>query len=196
LNCFPGQHSRFAYEALRDYGIIDFVRELDPAATRMPNVGCNLNFPSSSAQNHHIDGYASRAFMIANVATVDTTLRNGALEVSPATHLRDYKYHEFVLARRHAARVQMNTGDVLIRTSALWHRGMPNRSDSVRPMLGFTWEEGGSQLDDPYSAGDGKIRFLHNRYTSDLGGQLRERAFAALPALGSSYLFLRSLLNR
>lgn len=193
LNCFPGEVSRFVYEALEQSGVIDLIRTLSPQAIRMPNVGCNMNLPGSSSQNNHIDGYASSPFMIANVAPMDTSIFNGALELTPGTHLVDYKYWQFVLARRPPRRVALRTGDVLIRSSALWHRGMPNRSKAIRPMLGFTWEEGGSLLDDPYSAHGGKIRFLQNRYTTDLAGQLRERAFAALPALGSTYLFVRSL---
>jgi hypothetical protein len=195
LNCFPGAPSRFAYDELVEAGVIDLLRELSPQAVRMPNIGCNFNLPSSRAQNCHIDGYASQAFAIVNVAVVDTTLVNGALELTPGSHLKQYKYHEFVLARRPARRITMNTGDVLIRTSSLWHRGMPNKSTSVRPMLGFTWEEGGSPLEDPYTIHDGEIRFLPNRYGLDLAGQIRERAFAALPALGSSYLFARSILS-
>lgn len=196
LNCFPGEASRFVYDTLCDEGIIDLARELSPQAVRKPNVGCNINLPGSSAQNYHIDGYASTPFMIVNVAPVDTTVLNGAMQLSPGTHLREYKYHEFVLARRPSIRVQMNAGDVLLRPSSLWHRGMPNRSKAIRPMLGFTWEDGGSQLDDPYSVHGGKIRFLHNRYTPDLTGRLRERAFALLPSVGSSYLFARSLLGK
>ena len=195
LNCFPGAPSRFVYQELSDAGIFDLVRELSPVALRRPNIGCNWNLPSSGQQNFHIDGYASSAFMIVNVAAVDTDLVNGAMEASPGTHLRDYKYWEFVLARRPSLRVQLNAGDVVIRTSALWHRGMPNRSQTPRPMLAFTWEDGGSELDDPYSAHDGKIRFLQNRYAPTLAGKLRERAFAALPRVGSGYLFVRSLLR-
>ncbi len=196
LNCFPGEQSRFAYEALRDAGIIDLIRELSPAAQRLPNVGCNLNLAGSSAQNAHIDGYASEPFMIANVAVVDTHLGNGAIEISPGSHRKEYKYWQFVMARHRPLRVQMKAGDVLIRTSTLWHRGMPNRSRTVRPMLGFSWEEGGSQLDEPYSVHRGKITFLTNRYTLDFSGRLRERAFAAAPGIGAAYLFLRSLLSR
>jgi hypothetical protein len=195
LNCFPGAQSRFVYEELQDAGVIELVRELAPQAARMPNIGCNMNLPHSSAQNSHIDGYAATRFMIVNVACVDTTLFNGALEVRPGTHVQDYKYHEFVLARRRPYRVQMNTGDVVLRWSSVWHRGMPNHSKTARPMLGFTWEDGGSSLEDPYSIYDGKIRFLPNRYTLDFAGRVRERAFAALPALGSAYLFTRSLLS-
>lgn len=196
LNCFPGQATRFVYEALESSGVMELVRRLSPGPIRMPNVGCNMNLPGSTAQNIHIDGYASQAFMIVNVAPLDTDLVNGAIELSPGTHSHDYKYHEFVLARRACIRVPMQTGDVLVRTSALWHRGMPNRSKAIRPMLGFTWEEGGSELPDPFSKHEGKIRFFPNRYTPDFKGMLRERAFAALPALGSSYRFVRSILER
>ncbi|HEX6240976.1 MAG TPA: phytanoyl-CoA dioxygenase family protein [Polyangiales bacterium] len=196
LNCFPGEQARFVYQALDESGVLELVKRLSPGPLRMPNVGCNLNLPGSTAQNIHVDGYASQAFMIVNVAPLDTDVVNGAIELSPGTHVRDYKYHEFVLARRASTRVPMKTGDALVRTSSLWHRGMPNRSKAIRPMLGFTWEEGGSELADPFMRYEGKIRFFPNRYTPDFKGMLRERAFAALPVLGSSYRFVRSILER
>lgn len=196
LNCFPGERSRFVYETLCDAGIIDLVRRVSPQAVRLPNVGCNLNLPGSSAQNFHIDGYAATAFMTINVAVVDTTITNGAMQATPRSQLRDYKYWEFALARLPAKRMEMSAGDVLLRPSSLWHRGMPNRSKAIRPMLGLTWEDGGSTLADPYSINDGKIAFFPNRYTQDLVGKLRERAFAMSPSLGSGYLFVRSLLSR
>src|SRR5215471_19849363 len=45
LNCFPGETSRFAYEALESNGIVDLIKEVFPKATRLPNVGCNFNLP-------------------------------------------------------------------------------------------------------------------------------------------------------
>lgn len=196
LNCFPGAGSRFVYEALERAGVIELVRQLSPAAVRAPNVGCNFNLPSSSAQNHHVDGYASEPFIIVNVAVIKTTKLNGAMQVSPGSHLRDYKYWQFACARHRTLRLELEPGDVVIRPSTLWHRGMPNRSREVRPMLGFTWEEGGSRLEDHYSPHAGRIKFLPNRYTHDLSGRFRERAFAMLPAVGAGYLFMRSLLRR
>lgn len=194
LNCFPGAKSRFVYEAVRDHGILALVQRISPEATRMPNVGCNFNLPGSHPQNMHVDGYAAHPFLVVNVAAVDTTLQNGAMEACPGSHRREQKYWEFVLADYPKRRLTMQPGDVVIRTSALWHRGMPNRSPSARPLLAFSWEDGGSTLDDPYAAHAGEIRFLPNRYGTDLAGALKERAFATLPALGSSYRFVRSLL--
>jgi Phytanoyl-CoA dioxygenase (PhyH) len=193
LNCFPGAPSRFVYDELEQYGVFELVRKLSPAATAMPNIGCNFNLPNSSAQNPHADGYHASPFLIVNVAPVDTDLENGAMEVTPGTHLREYKYWQYALSGKPAIRMCVKAGDVIVRSSVLWHRGMPNRSNAVRPMLAFTWEGGGSDLADPYTAHGGKITFLTNRYAQNLSGRLRERAFASLPALGSGYLFMRSL---
>jgi Phytanoyl-CoA dioxygenase (PhyH) len=195
LNCFPGAQSRFVYDELEQYGVFDLVRNLLPSATRMPNIGCNLNLPNSSAQNPHVDGYAASAFLIVNVAPIDTDLKNGAMEVTPGTHLREYKYWQYALSGKPAIRTCMSAGDVIVRSSMLWHRGMPNMSNAIRPMLAFTWENGGSDLADPYTAHGGKITLLPNRYAQNLSGRLRERAFASLPMLGRSYLFVRSVLQ-
>jgi Phytanoyl-CoA dioxygenase (PhyH) len=195
LNCFPGRQSRAVYQTLEDEGVLEFVRRVAPTATRAPNVGCNMNLTGSYAQNYHIDGYFQTAFPVVNVAPVDTTPLNGAMEVSPGTHLRDYKYWQFVVARRPSQRVALEQGDVLIRSSTVWHRGMPNHSRTNRPMLAFSWEDGGSQLSDPYDLHGGEVRFLPNRYTSGLAGKFRERAFAQLPRVASGYRFARSLVD-
>jgi hypothetical protein len=195
LNCFPGAQSRFVYEELQQYGIFDLVRKLSPSATRMPDIGCNLNLPNSSPQNPHADGTIASSFLIVNVVPVDTDLQNGAMEVTPGTHLREYKYWQYALSGKPVMRMPMNAGDVIVRSSTLWHRGMPNKSSAVRPMLAFTWENGGSDLTDPYTAHGGKITLLANRYAQNLSGRLRERAFASMPALGKSYLFVRSVVQ-
>src|SRR6266481_1771814 len=152
LNCFPGAQSWFVYDELEQYGVFDLVRDLSPSSTRMPNIGCNLNLPNSSAQNPHADGYAATSFLIVNVAPVDTNIENGAIEMAPGTHLREYKYWQYVVSGRPAIRVPVGAGDVIIRSSVLWHRGMPNKTSAIRPMLAFTWQNGGSDLADPYTA--------------------------------------------
>jgi hypothetical protein len=195
LNCFPGMASRFVYGALKARGIFALAQELSSRELHEPHVGCNLNLPGSSAQNHHVDGYAASSFLIVNVAAVDTDLTNGAMEIVPGSSERTFKYWEIELKRRERRRVPMKQGDALLRISTLWHRGMPNYSAAPRPMLAFTWEDGGSDVQDPYAAHQGRITFLPNRFQTDWKGRLRERAFVAAPRLGTAYRVARSLLE-
>jgi len=197
LNCFPGAGARFAYDTLQDRGIIDLIKQLHPNVLRMPNVGCNFNLPGSHTQHYHIDRPFTRDFMIANVAVVDTVVENGAIDVVPGTHKRFYKYTQFVLerTRRNAVRVPLNRGDVLIRSSNVWHRGMTNRTSVPRPMLAMTWEDGGSDYPDPFGVDGGKIRFLPNWFKPTRLGRLRERLFVKVPLTYSALRFARSLLD-
>jgi ectoine hydroxylase-related dioxygenase (phytanoyl-CoA dioxygenase family) len=196
LNSFPGEESRFAYEALRDYGVIDLVRAISPKSVGEPNVGCNLNLPGSVAQHYHADSnYFTEDFMVVNVAVVDTDLVNGAIDVVPKTHKKYYKYWRFAVERpyRAAKRIPMQQGDVLIRTSNLWHRGMPNRSSVPRPMVAFTWEMGGSTAPDPFKVEGGKIVFRPNWFRPTRLGRLRERTFVTAPFTYSAYRIVSSL---
>jgi Phytanoyl-CoA dioxygenase (PhyH) len=196
LNSFPGAQSRFVRDTLEESGVLALVKALMPQAQGLPNVGCNLNLPGSHEQNIHVDGYAATPFAIVNIAAVDTTLENGAMEVLPGTHRRNYKYWELVLERPRPSRPSLERGDVMIRTSMLWHRGMPNPSATPRPMLALTWEDGGSADADPYAIHGGKISFFPNRYKPTRLGRLRERAFVAVPAVNSTYRFVRSIFER
>ena len=198
LNCFPGAGARFAYDTLQERGILDLLKQLHPKVLRMPNVGCNFNLPGSHTQHYHIDRPFTRDFIIANVAVVDTVIENGATELVPATHKRFYKYTRFVLERchRNGKRVPMKQGDVLIRSSNVWHRGMTNRTTVPRPMLAMTWEDGGSNDPDPFSAEGGNIRFLPNWFKPNLVGRIRERLFVRVPITYSALRFARSLLDR
>lgn len=198
LNCFPGAGARFAYDTLQERGIMDLMRSLHPSVTRMPNVGCNFNLPRSHTQHYHIDRPFTRGFMIANVAVVDTVIENGAIEMIPGSHNRFYRYTQFVLERtyRDGIRVPLNQGDLLVRSSNVWHRGTTNRTCVPRPMLAMTWEDGGSQQPDPFSANDGKIRFLPNWFKPTPLGRLRERLFVKVPFTYSAFRFARSLLDK
>jgi Phytanoyl-CoA dioxygenase (PhyH) len=197
LNCFPGAGARFAYDTLEETGIIDLIKRLQPNVVRMPNVGCNFNLPGSYSQHYHIDRPFTRDFMIANIAVVDTVIENGAIELVPRTHKRFYKYTRFVLERRYrdGVRVPMNRGDVLVRTSNVWHRGMANRTSVPRPMLAFTWEDGGNDQEDPFAANGGNVRFLPNWFKPTRIGRLREQLFVKVPITYSTLRFTRSLFD-
>jgi hypothetical protein len=197
LNCFPGEESRFAYDRLVEAGIIDVIKHLHPKAVRLPNVGLNFNLPKSVAQHYHADRPFTRDFMIANVAVVDTEIANGAIDLLPGSQKQFYPFWKFVVERvsRWTTRIPMKQGDVLIRSSNLWHRGMPNLTDIPRPMMAMTWEDGGSLDPDPFKIHDGKITFKPNWYRPTLLGRLRERTFIAAPFTYDAYRIVDSILT-
>jgi hypothetical protein len=198
LNCFTGEASRFIYDSVEAYGIIDLVNAIMPSATRRPYVGGNLNLPGSHPQHYHTDRPFTKEFLIVNTAIVDNNNDNGATEVLPGTHTRFYPYWKFVLNRvaRSPFRVQLNAGDVMIRSSNLWHRGMPNRTSIPRPMAALTWEDGGSFAEDPFANNEGRITFFPNWFKPTTLGRLRERVFITVPQLYDAYRIVDSLVTK
>jgi hypothetical protein len=88
----------------------------------------------------------------------------------------------------------MSRGDVLIRPSTLWHRGMPNRSKKARPMLAITLgDKKHIGTTDPFAHNDGRVEFQMNWFRPNTLGRLRERATVAAPIAYSAYRFARSL---
>jgi hypothetical protein len=197
LNCYPGNLVRGAVDELRSRGILELSNALFPTHPRAVRVGLNFNLPGSVAQHYHMDGLYLESFAIVNVAVVDTTLHNGAIDVIPKTQKRFYKYWEFATGRvyRGAQRLEMERGDVLLRVSTLWHRGMPNFSSSARPMLAVTLGEKHVDTDDPFAYREGRVEFQPNWFNSSFLGRLREQTFVKAPITYSAYRFARSLVG-
>jgi len=195
LNCFPGEESRSVYDELVEKGIIDAIRQIFPKAAGLPNVGLNFNLPRSVTQHYHADRPFTQEFMICNIAVVDTEIANGAIDVLPGSHKKFYPFWRFIVERvpSRTTRLPMKQGDVLIRSSNLWHRGMPNLTTEPRPMMALTWEDGGSTSPDPFKVFDGKIAFRPNWYNPNFLGRLRERTFIAAPITYDAFRFVRSL---
>ena len=195
LNCFPGAQTRFVYDDL-EAGVVDLVRDVRPDIVDQRRVTMNVNLPGSVAQHYHSDGLYTEEFLICNIAVVDTDLVNGAIDVLPGTHDRFYKFWRYALERKYrlSTRIPMKRGDVLLRKSTVWHRGMPNRSSAMRPMLAVTFGET-SAVEDPWAHNDGKAYFFPNWYNTSRLGQLRERTFIKAPITYSAYRFARSLVG-
>jgi hypothetical protein len=200
LNCFPGVAAKPICETLEERGIVDLLRSFIRRSLTTPLIGLNLNLPGSVIQHYHADSQFTEEFMIANIATVDTDLTNGAIEVVPGSHKESHPYWRFVvegMARR-GVRLPLERGDVLLRTSNLWHRGMPNRSATPRPMATFSYlaKSTEEQPPDPFELNGGKVMFNENWYSSDRLGRLRERVFVASPGTFAAYRFVSSLIGK
>jgi hypothetical protein len=197
LNCYPGEAARGVHQEMREIGLLDALQAVFPTNPKAARWGCNFNLPGSVEQHYHIDGIFLEAYLVVNVCIVDTTLHNGAIDVIPGTHRRFYKYWEFAARRisKGSTRIPMSRGDVLVRLSTVWHRGMPNFSKAARPMLALTLGEKEVNTDNVYAHNDGQIEFQPNWFRTDLLGQIRERTTVMAPITYSAYRFARSLIG-
>ena len=197
LNCYPGVESRFVYDALERGRVIDIVRALAPEQLDAMRVTMNYNLPGSHDQHYHSDGLFTDRFLVCNVAVVDTDIENGAIDMLPGTHHRFYKFWQYALGRefRRSTRVPMRQGDVLVRYSTCWHRGMRNLTSTPRPMFSATFGEASAPDGDPFEVERGQVVFLPNWYGTSRVGQLRERVFVAAPWMYSTLRFGRSLVG-
>jgi glycosyltransferase involved in cell wall biosynthesis len=195
LNCFPGEQSRFIWDDLAAAGIPDLVREVRPDIADSVRATLNFNLPGSVAQHYHMDGLYLGEFLICNVAVVDTDLHNGAIDVLPGTNREFWKFWRYALHRlyKRSTRLPLDQGDVVVRKSTLWHRGMPNHSSAPRPMMAITFGEMDDLDADPFMQNDGKPEFFPNWYATDRLGRLREQTFVKAPITYSAWRFTRSL---
>jgi hypothetical protein len=72
---------------------------------------------------------------------------------------------------------------------------MPNHTSVPRPMLAYTWEDGGSTQPDPWKIDEGKITFKQNWYRPTTLGRLRERVYRTAPITYSAYRFVTSMFD-
>ncbi|MGZ4678647.1 MAG: phytanoyl-CoA dioxygenase family protein [Ilumatobacteraceae bacterium] len=195
LNCFPGEKSRFFYDELAESGLVDAIHALRPSSPNGVRATLNFNLPKSVAQHYHIDGLYTDDFLIVNVAVVDTDLVNGAIDVLPGTNRQFYKFWQYALKRKYrlSTRLPLQRGDVLVRKSTLWHRGMPNKSATPRAMMSLTFGEKSAPEGDPFLVHEGKMFFYPNWFSTSRLGRLRERVFVAAPFTYSTYRFVKSL---
>jgi ectoine hydroxylase-related dioxygenase (phytanoyl-CoA dioxygenase family) len=197
LNCFPGRRARFAWDELNASGVVDAVHTIRAGRPNRLRVTMNFNMPGSVAQHYHMDGAYLDDFLICNVAVVDTTLTNGAIDLLPGTNRTFMPFWKYALSRQYkkTTRIEMQAGDVLLRRSNLWHRGMPNHSKVARPLLSFTFGEKSAPEGDPFEVNNGDFAFYTNWYNTSRAGRLREHTFKVFPLSYSAYRFAGSLRN-
>ncbi len=128
----------------------------------------NTNLPGSQPQPVHADygqlwpnlQVAHPAFSyVINLPLIDVNEHNGSTEIWPGTHTDttvtwqggDIKVPADVLERRRAEvpplQPKIRAGSALIRDMRLWHRGVTNHSEQIRPMIAMihnvAWFPGG-----------------------------------------------------
>ena len=83
--------------------------------------------------------------VVVNIPLVDFTLENGATEVWPGSHLiLDRPEDQGTSLEERAAhllsvRPVLPAGSLVVRDLRVWHRGMPNKTDTIRTMLAIVY---------------------------------------------------------
>lgn len=203
LNCVLGEESNIILANLRKSNCMQEAAsffEIDLKNYHV-SVGCNINLPGSKLQHIHIDGDFDEESFILNIPLIDTNQLNGAIKIIPDSHLEKRSYLDYLLSgiSKMTEQIESKKGEGLIRSSNLWHRGTPNKSDRIRPMLNIVLYK----IDSPYSKDaisddaefmKGNIRFRDNWYlASSFSRRLQERIYVHLPFFHSFTRVIKSL---
>ena len=108
----------------------------DGAPCETPGAGCVLSIPGARAQSEHRDG--PDLLINAFVPLIDLTQENGPTALVPRSHLRRGQE-----GRRVAP--LLRKGQLLLYDYRLVHAGMPNSSDSTRPIGYVTYAPPGGR---------------------------------------------------
>lgn len=136
--------------------VVEITREVLGEGVKNAFYSGNTCLPNTTRQPLHVDGgqlwpdldSATPAYgLVVNVPVVDATPENGSTELWPGTHLDttramgdgDIKLtpeaQTHLRAGINPLQPSVPAGSVLIRDIRLWHRGMPNRTATPRPMI-------------------------------------------------------------
>lgn len=163
------------FEVLVSPETLEGVREYLECNHISIRTNANLNFPGSKFQHWHFDGDYGRNFLILNVPLTEITTVNGPTEVLKGSHLHTSTFRRFVHSRdtRQLLKMPLQVDEVVFRDSRLWHRGTPNASADMRPMLAFIFERSMPDREGFLNA-DPRPHVYNNMYGSSLKGRARE----------------------
>ena len=153
--------------------------------------GGNLNFQYKYNQHFHTDSKFENSFLIVNVVTEDIYESNGPLEVLPGTQKERLPYWKIIFKK--GLRIFAKKGDLIIRTSNLWHRGTKNISRNPRLLLAYTFQERKGENGKLEFEKNKDLKILNNLFKSNIKGILKENFYTRFSYLYKSFRLLRSI---
>jgi len=153
-NLFPRRHPDFLFaDILQNPFVADVLSAVIGAEPSCGMYSSNVTMPHLGDQQLHVDMAPIKAgdsldypcgSVVVNFPVIDFTLENGATEIWPATqkcarHPGEFWVHDDLRDARQEVRpperAVISRGSALIRDIRLWHRGVLNQTDAVRPMV-------------------------------------------------------------
>lgn len=163
----PSGHGHRITSILRRRGFVTAAERFRGAPLGVRACVGNMNLPGSRTQEIHQDGYGDVSLaddpIVFNVLLTETTPASGATDIIPGSQGHTYRSLHSSGAVHGTVKFAGSPGDLLIRRSAVWHRGTTNSSAAPRPMFGVIMQATGTpQQEDPLC--DGPIEFFGNRF--------------------------------
>lgn len=210
LNATIGNHAFTLHSILINSGVLEQIEKFFEISLRdhFLTVGCNINIPGSINQHVHSDTNFDNKVIIVNIPTVDVNEVNGSTEIYPESNQHPLSYLKFLLTYS-GDPVRLNTtlGDIFIRDSRVWHRGMENLSSNIRPMIAFTFERKKNDHEplnfqgawEPFEIENNsfpeRIEFLNNWFTTGYLSENYEKIIIKFPIIRSIRRIINSIIK-
>lgn len=181
-NVIPGAAGIAVWDAAVASGLAEAIGAATGQTLAATALGGNLAMPGGRAQNFHIDGAFDTPSWVANIALTATDASNGMTALVPGSHRTAQSYSAFRHggSERLAVQPRMEPGDVLVRLSTVWHRGMVNLSSRPRPMALISYRAA-QDVAVPFAPGPGMpLTICANRYYGK-GAVIQELAAVHAP---------------
>ena len=193
LNISPGIYSKKIFEKINTEEFKKIIKYISKKNFSSFDIisGGNLNFQYQYNQHFHTDSRFDNSFLIVNVVTEDIFETNGPLEVLPGTQKEKLPYWKIIF--RKSLKILAKKGDLIIRTSNLWHRGTKNISRNPRLLLAYTFKERIGENGKLKFEENKDLKILNNLFKSNMRGILKENFYTRFSYLYKSFRLLRSI---
>lgn len=207
LNCLPKSEAEKLIRNVKETSLLNDISKYFSVNIYDYNIsiGANINLPGSHFQHMHVDSNYYDEFFILNIPLVDTNELNGSISIIPDSHLRPYSFINYKIEGLYKKRVRINqqVGSCLVRTSNLWHRGTPNKTKSIRPMINLVFTKNKNISNKNFLVSNldnhpdliGSIEFANNWYKATRAGYLWELLTVKVPFVYSVKRFIMSLIR-
>ncbi len=192
LNVSPGYYAKIIFEKINTKEFQKIIEKISNQEFSNFDIisGGNLNFQYKYNQHFHTDSKFNNSFLIVNVVIEDIYETNGPLEILPGTQKKNLPYWKIIFKK--SFKILAKKGDLIIRTSNLWHRGTKNLSKNPRLLLAYILKDkihnkAKSDFDDKK-----KLMISNNIFKSNIKGKIKENFYTKFSYLYKSYRLLRS----
>ncbi len=207
LNCQPGSSAKALIQNIKETTLLNEIADyfsIDLSEYNI-SIGANINLPGSHFQHMHMDSNFFDQFYILNIPLVDTSEQNGSISIVPDSHLKPYSYIQYLIKRLYKNRIRLNqqAGSCLVRTSNLWHRGTPNKTKNIRPMINLVFSKNKDKDNTDYLVSNldnhpdlkGPIKFSNNWYTTTRLGRIWELLTVKVPLIHAVKRIVMSIIR-